>query len=218
MEFHMYSFMCLSSLEISPDRAKTYFVHAENRYSIKWQYLKLTTIATFLDYGLRKEMESKTGISGLPLQWRHNGRNGVSNQQPYDCLLNHSFRCKLKKSKLRVTGLCAVNSPVTGQFPAEMASNTENVSLGWRNHASAELRRNINSPWLNYKHLSTAHLHLTATLVPSVTINNLSTVQGMAQLGHSISIRPGMNCLFWHSWYVIMTSILKYWFNIKRRK
>ena len=36
-------------------------------------------------------------------------------------------------SKLRVTGLCAGNSPVTGEFPALMASNAENVSIWWRN-------------------------------------------------------------------------------------
>ena len=39
-----------------------------------------------------------------------------------------------KKSKLRVTGLCAGNSPGTGEFPAEMASNAENVSIWWRQH------------------------------------------------------------------------------------
>ena len=27
------------------------------------------------------------------------------------------------------------NSPVTGEFPAQMASNTENVSIWWRHHA-----------------------------------------------------------------------------------
>ena len=32
-------------------------------------------------------------------------------------------------SKLCVTGLCEGKSPVTGQFPAQMASNTENVSI-----------------------------------------------------------------------------------------
>ena len=32
-------------------------------------------------------------------------------------------------SKLRATGLCAGNSPVTGEFPAQMASNAENVSI-----------------------------------------------------------------------------------------
>ena len=39
-----------------------------------------------------------------------------------------------KTSKLRVTGLCARNSPVTGEFPAQMASNVENVSIWWRHH------------------------------------------------------------------------------------
>ena len=55
--------------------------------------------------------------------WRHNGRDSVSNHQPHDCLLNRLFRRKSKKtSKLRVTGLCAGNSPGTGEFPAEMTS------------------------------------------------------------------------------------------------
>ena len=71
----------------------------------------------------------------VSLQWRQNGRNGVSNNQPHDCLLNRLFRRRSKKtSKLRVTGLCAGNSPVTGEFPAQMASNTENVSIWWRHH------------------------------------------------------------------------------------
>ena len=39
-----------------------------------------------------------------------------------------------KKLKLRVTGLCAGKPPVTGEFPAQMASNTENVSIWWRHH------------------------------------------------------------------------------------
>ena len=66
----------------------------------------------------------------MELQWRHNGRDSVSNQQPHDCLLNRLFRCRSKKtSKLRVTGLC---SPVLSEFPAQMASNTENVSIWWR--------------------------------------------------------------------------------------
>ena len=41
---------------------------------------------------------------------------------------------KKKISKLRVTGLCAGNSPVTGEFPAHMASNAANVSIWWRHH------------------------------------------------------------------------------------
>ena len=67
------------------------------------------------------------------LQWRHYGRGGVSNHQPYDCLLDRWFRRRSKKtSKLRVTGLCAGNSPGTGEFPAQMASNAEKGFIWWR--------------------------------------------------------------------------------------
>ena len=49
----------------------------------------------------------------LLLQWRPNERVDVSNHQRLHCLLNHSFGRRSKKtSKLRVTGLCAGNSPV----------------------------------------------------------------------------------------------------------
>ena len=75
-------------------------------------------------------------VDSISLQWRHNECDGVSNHQPHDCLLNHLFRRRSKKApKLRVTGLCAGNSPVTGEFPAQMASAAENVSLWWRHHA-----------------------------------------------------------------------------------
>ena len=36
--------------------------------------------------------------------------------------------------KPRVTGLSVGNSPVTGEFPAQMASNAENVFIWWRYH------------------------------------------------------------------------------------
>ena len=44
----------------------------------------------------------------ITLQWRHNERSGVSHHQPHECLPN-------------------------GLFPAQMASNAENVSI-WRRH------------------------------------------------------------------------------------
>ena len=69
------------------------------------------------------------------LRWRHNGRDSVSNHQPHGFLLNRLFRRRSKKaSKLRVTGLCVENSPGTGEFPAQMASNAGNVSIWWRHH------------------------------------------------------------------------------------
>ena len=79
--------------------------------------------------------ENLLHMSPSPLGWRHNERDGVSNHQPHDCLLNRLFGRRSKKtSKLRVTGLCAGNSPGTGEFPAQMASNAENVSIWWRHH------------------------------------------------------------------------------------
>ena len=54
-------------------------------------------------------------------------------------LLKHLFRRGSKRtSKLRVTGLCAGNSPVTGDFPTQIASNAENVSIWWRRHINIE--------------------------------------------------------------------------------
>ena len=41
----------------------------------------------------------------------------------------YSRRRSKKTSKLRVTGLCVGNSAVTGEIPAQRASNAENVSI-----------------------------------------------------------------------------------------
>ena len=69
------------------------------------------------------------------LYWRHNERDDVSNHQLHDCLLKHLFRHRSKeKSKIRATGLCVGNSPVTGEFLAQIASNSDNVSIWWRHH------------------------------------------------------------------------------------
>ena len=53
----------------------------------------------------------------------------------------YSRRRSQKTSKLPVTGLCAGNSPVTGEFPAQRASNAENVSICWRHHELADHNR-----------------------------------------------------------------------------
>ena len=71
-----------------------------------------------------------------PLPWHHNERDGVSNHWHLNCLLSCWFRCWSKKtSKLHVTGLCAGNSLVTVEFPAQKAIKAENVSTWWRHHA-----------------------------------------------------------------------------------
>ena len=71
-----------------------------------------------------------------------NERDSVSNHQPHDCFLNRLLRRRSKEtSNLRVTGLCAGNSPGTGEFPTQMAIYAENVSIWWRHHVD-----NLDSP------------------------------------------------------------------------
>ena len=74
-------------------------------------------------------------------------------------LLNGLFRRRSKKTwKLRVTGICAGNSPGTGVCPAQMASNAENVSIWWSHHefllfsrvTSPCLRRWQHNHWCSY--------------------------------------------------------------------
>ena len=61
----------------------------------------------------------------IPLQWRHNERDVVTNHRHLVCLLNRSFSGRSKKtSKL-----------VIGEFPAQRASNAENISIWWRYHS-----------------------------------------------------------------------------------
>ena len=96
-----------------------------------------------------------SGVNGfVTLEWRHNGHDSVSNHRPHDCLLNRLSRRRSKKTpKLRVNGLCAGTSPGAGEFPAEMASNAENVSIWWRHH---EFNSENTSPWY---HMVQRNLH-----------------------------------------------------------
>ena len=102
---------------------------------------RLILLYTFKRIILAMQCNNDPGLNNIlnnliALQWRHNGRNSVSNHQPFEYLLSRLIRRRSKKtSKLHVTGLCAGNSPETGEFPAQRASNAENVSIWWRHHA-----------------------------------------------------------------------------------
>ena len=72
-------------------------------------YCKVKSLDSF-EY--RAPADFTTMCPIFTLRWNHNERNGVSNHQPHDCLLNRLFRRRSKKtSKLRVPGLCDGNSP-----------------------------------------------------------------------------------------------------------
>ena len=98
-------------------------------------------------------------ITFIPLQWRQNERDCVSDHHPHDCLLNRLFRRKSKKtSKLRVTGLRAGNSPMIGDFPARTASNAESVSIWWRHHVMLNTQTITVAPWFQ-NHWSVTYSH-----------------------------------------------------------
>ena len=98
-----------------------------NMSNVTWAQISSKLSVCSSGFSWQRQMES--------LRWRHNGQDGVLNHQPHHCLLNRLFGCRSKKtSKLRVTGLCAGNSPGTGEFPTQMPSNAENVSIWWRHH------------------------------------------------------------------------------------
>ena len=115
-----------------------HFAHKTNIGELLHTWFLFWYIALYnIAHGTLSNYEINTLLS---LQWRHNSNNKldvVSNHQPHDCLLNQVFRRRSKEtSKLRVTGLCVGNSPVTGEFPTQMASNEENISIWWRHHVS----------------------------------------------------------------------------------
>ena len=117
-----------------------------------------------------------TTTTEAAVRWRQNGRDSVSNHQPHDCLLNRLFRRRSKKtSKLRVTGLCAGNSPGTGEFPAQMASYAENVSIEWRHHGRPKHTHRdpvvfgeVKSGILLHETLATVVKHLETVVAPPI--------------------------------------------------
>ena len=62
--------------------------------------------------------------------------NAMASKPPAPRLFTQPFaQAQIKETqKLRVTGLYAGNSPVTGEFLAQRASKAENVSIWWRHH------------------------------------------------------------------------------------
>ena len=118
-------------------KPKVHKIHTQ--YSIQPNYILNSSSVAVVGYK-RKNMWLGIGWSLMfsccinhypPLQWRHNKQDGVSNHQPHDWLFNRLFRRRLKKtSKLLVTDLCVGNSPVTDEFPAQRASNTEMFPFG----------------------------------------------------------------------------------------
>ena len=121
-----------------------FYFHKKNAHNFIWLYIRWNSPSSDHSITARYEIKHELREAGnftikfkyiWSLRLSYNGRDSVSNHQPHDCLLNRLFRRRSKKtSKLRVTGLCAGNSPATGEFPAQRARNAENVSVWWRHN------------------------------------------------------------------------------------
>ena len=123
-------------------------------------------------------MFSTTFIQLSALRWRHNGHDGVSNHQPDHCWLNRLFGCRSKKtSKLRVTGLCVENSPVTGESPAQVKKGTL-VVLGLALNRQQAITL-TNGPLVRYAKSPVAHAPgMPGTFSPPPRVNDLDMHQG----------------------------------------
>ena len=104
-------------------------------------------------------------LRAISIQWHHNEPDGISNHWRLHCLLTFWFRHRSKKiSKLRVTGLRAGNSPMTGEFPHKgpvtrkifpfndiiMSTNTLKASK-FENHTFEIGTRSLRGHWVKYR-------------------------------------------------------------------
>ena len=95
------------------------------------------------DHATHKALYAFSKIQGCNilvnhLQWRNNACNGVSNHWRLDRLLNHCSGADQRKHQSSASLAFGGNSPVTGEYPVQMASNTENVSNWLRRHDIAD--------------------------------------------------------------------------------
>ena len=97
------------------------------KHNLRWQPRSGEMSKHFESYA-----KSYASLVPVPLQWRHNERDGVSNHRRIDRLLNRFKRRSNDTSKLCVTSLCEGNPPVNGGFPAKRASNAETAFIWWR--------------------------------------------------------------------------------------
>ena len=115
---HLKSFTCQyrnrSNHKASPIWSVEDYVIVAARLQI-WLHLKIQLI-TVIMWSICAETQQE----GRPRHYCD-----ISNHQAHDCLLNRFRRRRKKTSKLRVTGLCAGNSPVTFEFSAQRASYAE---------------------------------------------------------------------------------------------
>ena len=134
----------------------------------------------------------------VPLQWRHNGYDSVSNHQPHDCLLNRLFKRRSKKtSRLRVDGLCAHKWPVTRKMFSfdDVIMHMNSVRY---HHKNGPSWRFIHMCMHSYSTLAWSLLTLVylIRLGPNLSPLLLTYTRNLGWYVHNApnSISPGQNC------------------------
>ena len=103
-----------------------------NNYFLNRNLLKVSTEHICMTVVLCVE-----GFEDQQRPWIHDSHVIMSAMASQITSLNRLFGRRSKKtSKLCITGLHEWNSPVTGEFPAQRASDAENVSIWWRHIGS----------------------------------------------------------------------------------
>ena len=121
------------------DQAKN--LHSTARPYDEWAFSPLDFTAVWLSHLPAWFICLIFSNSSSWLQCCNTGMRLILIHQRFHCLLSCWFRRRSKKtSKLRVTGLSEGNSSVTGELPAQKASNAENVCI-WLRHHVLMLRR-----------------------------------------------------------------------------
>ena len=129
----------------------------------------------------------------------------------------YSNRRSKKTSKLRVTGLCAGNSPGTGEFPTQRASNAKNVSIWWRHHVI------VKPVQLEYRMPSDEITSFTKEVYPRLAKRPLKTNGHLATLELlSLVKRRHIGGWFWYDlqWLdrMIMQCMFKRWVDRRSKK
>ena len=162
----------------------------------------------------------------LALQWRHYERDGVSNHQNHDCLLNSLFRCRLKKvSKLRVTGLCVrgihqwpVNSPHKGPVTRKMYPFDVIMTSSWKPPLQAILKQcSVEIIWVLVAHHFQLPGHLGPSLLTWINFNPSMNKWSHAKYGMGWNYLSNPKLKQLHCWSLEMNKQFRTtfcnWFN-----
>ena len=127
-----------------------------------------------------------SAIHHLLYQWFECSNSKETGWIVLHCLLNCLFRRRSKKkSKLPITGLCEGNSPVTGEFPSQRASNAENVSIWQRHHESGKSQGKVQE---SFSANSVATLTRAIIILPQWAVVILPQWQCSKPEGYEVSI------------------------------